>query len=64
MRVFTLKCVSYDGMKHDPHEGRTVDDVEIVTEECVTVSDMVSQFNRLLAVMGFVAKVDVTEDDE
>lgn len=64
MRIYALKCVSYDGMRHDPHDGRTVDDVEIVTEECVTVSDMVNQFNRLLAVMGFVAKVDVVEGDE
>jgi hypothetical protein len=25
---------------------------------------MVNQFNRMLAVMGFVVKVDVAEDDE
>lgn len=64
MRVYILKCTCMPIPGYDPDNGETVETVTIDTRECVTVSDMVENFNKLLAVMGFVAKVDVAEDDE
>jgi len=62
-RVYTLRLVSYDGLREDPHDG-VIDEVTIQSHECTTVPEMVDQFNRLLQVMGFMAQVDVVERDE
>lgn len=64
MRVYTLKCISTPVFETYSDDGEVVENITIDTRECVTVSDMVENFNKLLAVMGFVAKVDVVEDDE
>jgi hypothetical protein len=62
-RVYTLRLVSYDGLRDDPH-SEVIDEVTIESRECTTVPEMVDQFNRLLSVMGFMAQVDVVEKDE
>lgn len=62
-RVYTLRLISYEGMREDPHDG-VLEEIIIESRECTTVSEMVDQFNRLLQVMGFMAQVDVVERDE
>lgn len=64
MRIYTLKCVSMPVFETYSDNEEVVENITIDTRECVTVSDMVENFNKLLAVMGFVAKVEVAEDDE
>lgn len=60
-RVYILKCVS---RPFNAENYITVEQIEMTTEECVTVSDMVDNFNKLLQIMGFYAKVDVVEETE
>lgn len=64
MRVFVLKCITFDGMGDDPHDGRCIEHSTIETHECITVSEMVENFNKMLALMGFIAQVDIVEKDE
>ena len=64
MRIYTLKCLSTDGMAKDPHNGELVENVTIETRECVTVSDMADSFNKMLAVMGFYAEVELVDKKE
>ena len=64
MRIYTLKCVSFSGMRQDPDNGEVVEEITIETRECTTVSDMVDNFNTMLASMGFIARVDVADTEE
>jgi len=63
LRSYTLTCISTDGMRDDPHKGEIVESVHLESRECTTVPEMVDLFNKMLAVMGFIAVVDVVEDD-
>lgn len=64
MRVYTLKCNCTNGLRLDPDDGEIVENVIIETRDCVTVSEMVDNFNKLLKVMGFCAEVDIVERAE
>lgn len=64
MRVYTLKCNCTSGLRLDPDGGEIVETVTIETRDCVTVSEMVDNFNKLLKVMGFCAEVDIVERAE
>jgi hypothetical protein len=64
MRVYTLRCISKSIFRNDPENEVCTEQCTIETEECVTVSEMVENFNKMLGMMGFAAKVDVAEDTE
>lgn len=39
----------------------TVETIEIKTEDCHTLQDIVESFNKMLKVMGFHKEVDIVE---
>lgn len=60
-KIYTLTCISRPFVSE---KYMTVETIEIKTEDCHTVSQMVENFNKLLKVMGFCAEVDVVESEE
>jgi len=60
-RVYTLKFVSRLSFAESYEQ---IENVTIETTECITLPDVIEHFNKLLAVMGFCAKVDVAEEEE
>lgn len=64
MRHYTLKCICPSIIVLNSDNDPVTETVVIESSECVTVTEMVELFNKLLKVMGFYAEVDIVEKDE
>lgn len=57
-RIYTLTFISRPFVSE---KYITVETVEIKTEACHTLDEMVESFNKILKVMGFQKEVDIVE---
>lgn len=60
-RIYTLTFISRPFLSE---KYMTVETVEIKTEDCHSLDDVVESFNKLLKVMGFQQEVDIVEKIE
>lgn len=59
-RIYTLTFISRPFLSDN---YRTVETIDIRTENCVTLSEVVECFNRMLKVMGFQSEVDIVDEN-
>jgi hypothetical protein len=60
-RIYTLTFISRPFLSE---KYMTVETVEIKTEDCHSLDDVVESFNKLLKVMGFQQEVEIVEKIE
>ena len=57
-RIYTLTFIS---RPFHSEKYMTVETIEIKTEDCHSLDDVIDSFNKLLKVMGFQSEVDIIE---
>lgn len=57
-RIYTLTFIS---RPFTSEKYMTIETIDIKTEDCHTLDDIVDSFNKLLKVMGFQKEVDIVD---